>query len=90
MKNLEKVYGPLKDKNGNMVLHLARSLDQYYYTSLTEHEVNSRDKDQVIYRFHAKKSIPGRRIIMVKQLWLWKVDTSMYKRQLFDFKNTRL
>ncbi|PGH07632.1 hypothetical protein GX51_01641 [Blastomyces parvus] len=49
-------------------LHLRRTLDQYFYTHLTNTAV--RDSGQVVYRYTAKNSTEPK-IFMVDQLWLW-------------------
>jgi hypothetical protein len=47
-------------------LHIRRTLDQYFYTTLDN--TNARDRDQVLRRH------TGSEIIMVDQLWLWIVE----------------
>jgi hypothetical protein len=50
-------------------LHVRRTLDQYYYTTLKDTE--ERDKDQVIYRELRRRKAEEPKIIVVDQLWLW-------------------
>ncbi|EGC42775.1 ankyrin repeat protein [Histoplasma capsulatum var. duboisii H88] len=49
-------------------LHLRRTLDQYFYTHLTD--TAARDRGQVVYRYTLKNSAEPK-IFMVDQLWLW-------------------
>lgn len=70
--------------------HSRMTLDQYYYSVLTD--TDTRDRDQVLSKFidagnkqtlgtnnSSYDPMPGRqdrRILMVDQLWLWVVDES--------------
>jgi hypothetical protein len=58
-------------------LHVRRTLDQYYFSTLEE--TSARDRDQVVYReTRAGRGIQSRaRVVMVDQLWLWILDDSM-------------
>jgi hypothetical protein len=58
-------------------LHVRRTLDQYYFSTLEE--TSARDKDQVVYReTQYGQGIQSRaRVVMVDQLWLWILDDSM-------------
>ncbi|KAL2386345.1 hypothetical protein RJZ90_000741 [Blastomyces dermatitidis] len=49
-------------------LHLRRTLDQYFYTHLTN--TTARDDGQVVYRYIRDNSAEPK-IFMVDQLWLW-------------------
>lgn len=57
-------------------LHIRRTLDQFYYTSIKDTDV--RDTSQVVQRY-AVKGLPkiskqetlSSKLIMVDQLWLW-------------------
>ncbi|PGH34399.1 hypothetical protein GX50_02766 [[Emmonsia] crescens] len=49
-------------------LQLRRTLDQYFYTHLTN--TTARDSGQVVYRYTLKNSAEPK-IFMVDQLWLW-------------------
>ncbi|OJD27330.1 hypothetical protein ACJ73_01282 [Blastomyces percursus] len=49
-------------------LHLRRTLDQYFYTHLTN--TAARDDGQVVYRYTRDNSTEPK-IFMVDQLWLW-------------------
>jgi hypothetical protein len=74
------------DKRYRKGLHIARTLDQAYYYDSTNESVGREDDQQVITRYMAQKfgrdskdkstkdvEIP---ILVVKQLWLWKVNES--------------
>ncbi|KAH8586377.1 hypothetical protein B0O99DRAFT_644610 [Bisporella sp. PMI_857] len=51
-------------------LHIRRTLDQYFYTSLEN--TAARDNDQTIYRWHRQRFRNQEpKIIVVDQLWLW-------------------
>jgi len=50
-------------------LHVRRTLDQFFYSTLDD--TDFRDQDQVVYRF-TEKSEPV--ILMIDQLWLWIID----------------
>jgi hypothetical protein len=59
------------------VVHIRRTLDQYYYT--TSSDTADRDKDQVLSRRtrHRGNSINHTtKVLMVDQLWLWILDES--------------
>ena len=52
-------------------LHIRRTLDQYFYTSLKS--TTARDDDQVVYRYAKKElgiGVDELPIMMVDQLWL--------------------
>lgn len=73
-------------------LHVSRTLDQYYYSALSD--TSRRDIDQVVRRYQARKYMvkaqekmsktnenardPDFQIGMVDQLWLWIIDDSTY------------
>jgi hypothetical protein len=58
-------------------MHLRRTLDRSYYKTLTDKDINARDKDQVVYRYTEKvMRLKYPRMIMVDQLWLWIIDES--------------
>ncbi|RYP91578.1 hypothetical protein DL770_002292 [Monosporascus sp. CRB-9-2] len=50
-------------------LHVRRTLDQYYYHTLTD--TTMRDQDQVVRRYQAEAHMQPRILTMVDQLWLW-------------------
>ena len=69
----------------NKPLHVRRTLDQYYYGSLTNTVV--RDEDQTISKWTSvkdaqlrkhgkKKATEDSLLLMVDQLWCWVVDES--------------
>ena len=66
-------FGLLKSHiDAALPLHIRRTLDQYFYTSLKS--TTARDDDQVVYRY-AKNVLEGIKkrdlpIMMVDQLWL--------------------
>ncbi|KAL8717878.1 MAG: hypothetical protein Q9225_004931 [Loekoesia sp. 1 TL-2023] len=54
-------------------LHVRRTLDQFFYHNI---DTQSRDQDQVVYRYQCKgidpeKSDVDPKIFMVDQLWMW-------------------
>lgn len=53
-------------------LHVRRTLDQFFYHNI---DTQSRDRDQVVYRYQRNKSSDPRnvdpKIFMVDQLWMW-------------------
>ncbi|KLJ07588.1 hypothetical protein EMPG_16946 [Blastomyces silverae] len=49
-------------------LHLRRTLDQYFYTHLTN--TTARDDGQVVYRY-TRDNFAEPKIFMIDQLWLW-------------------
>jgi ankyrin repeat protein/Mg2+ and Co2+ transporter CorA len=52
-------------------LHVRRTLDQFFYHNI---DTQSRDRDQVVYRYQCKGSHPQQvdpKIYMVDQLWMW-------------------
>ena len=52
-------------------LHVRRTLDQFFYHNI---DTQSRDRDQVVYRYQCKSSHHGQldpKIFMVDQLWMW-------------------
>ncbi|KAL6710652.1 hypothetical protein ACN47E_007709 [Coniothyrium glycines] len=57
---------------GPSALHVRRTLDQYYYYMLKN--TQARDKDQVVKRWAERHHLENRHnIMMVDQLWLWKL-----------------
>lgn len=71
-QRLEEAY--LHGREDAEDLHLACTLDQSYYTSLRH--PRDRARDQVVYRFDRQAGRPPK-ILMVNQLWLWKIDKSV-------------
>jgi hypothetical protein len=67
-------------------LQVPRTLDQFYDESLDMDELQTRSKDQVLWRYFAelktKKETEGSsqiddpKVLMVPQLWLWRLDES--------------
>lgn len=67
-------------------LHLRRTPDRYHYPTLPDSKIRKRDLDQVLYRY--TRDLPktviindnvtqlhrSTRLLMVDQLWLWKID----------------
>ena len=75
MKSLENAYR-------GRDMHLPRTLDQSLYGTLEPEDLRKRAMDQVVYRHtdrNGGESGPTRetRILMVNQLWLWKIDDRM-------------
>jgi hypothetical protein len=58
------------------VVHGSRTLDQYYYWSLTDTETKRRDDDQVVTRYLDKECKP-RKLLRIDMLWLWIIDESI-------------
>jgi hypothetical protein len=56
-------------------LQIRRTLDQYFYTHLSN--TSQRDSDQVVYRYMRDRTSYEPKIFMVDQLWLWVLSDSM-------------
>lgn len=61
--------------------HEEMSLDQFYYSTLSEIETRSRDKDQVLSRYlspadESQIAERSKMILVVHQLWLFVIDES--------------
>ena len=62
--------------------HKTRSLDQFYYHSLSGNDIKGRDENQVVTRYliggkngdGVDRSRPWWPILGVDQLWLWVID----------------
>lgn len=69
----------------SMNVHESRTLDESYYLGLDEKQLSSRNEDQVISRV-SKHERKKQSILMVSQLWLWKMDniiiTALPSREL--------
>jgi hypothetical protein len=61
---------------GEAPLQTRRTLDQYFYTHLSN--TSQRDSDQVVYRYMRDQTSYEPKIFMVDQLWLWVLSDSMY------------
>lgn len=61
------------DSRKSSSLHPRRSLDQFFYSSLTE--TSDRDQDQVVSKNTPWGARGGKKMIMVDQLWLWLIET---------------
>ncbi|KAJ5458387.1 hypothetical protein N7475_009775 [Penicillium sp. IBT 31633x] len=57
-------------------LHVRRTLDQFFYPNI---DTQSRDLDQVVYRYQTKSPGMGAdpKIFMVDQLWMWVLGTNL-------------
>jgi hypothetical protein len=55
-------------------LQLRRTLDQYFYTHLSN--TDQRDRDQVVWRYTRDAGVEPK-IFMVDQVWLWVLDKGM-------------
>ena len=94
MKRLESRTGSYKD-NGFLEVresgagstsiekgpHEEMTLDQFYYSTLSEIETRSRDKDQVLSRYlspadESQIAERSKMILVVHQLWLFVIDES--------------
>jgi hypothetical protein len=68
--------------NHDNCLHISRTLDQFYYHSLSPEKLEYRNTHQVVFDRHRHKNVEGKtevnnyQICMVDQLWLWVVDES--------------
>lgn len=52
--------------------HEPRTLDESHYLGLSNEQLSDRNKDQVVSRSEEKEE--DRRVLMVSQLWLWRMD----------------
>src|SRR5947208_802990 len=52
------------------VVHGSRTLDQYYYWSLTDEETKRRDNDQVVTRYLKEKKWAKSKLLRIDMLWL--------------------
>ncbi|KAJ5131230.1 uncharacterized protein N7515_007269 [Penicillium bovifimosum] len=57
-------------------LHVRRTLDQFFYPNI---DTQSRDRDQVVYRYQTKSPGMGEdpKIFMVDQLWMWVLGSNL-------------
>ncbi|CAG8945549.1 unnamed protein product [Penicillium salamii] len=57
-------------------LHVRRTLDQFFYPNI---DTQSRDQDQVVFRYQTKSPGMGSdpKIFMVDQLWMWVLGTNL-------------
>lgn len=55
-------------------LHVRRTLDQFFYPNI---DTQSRDQDQVVYRYQTKGEVSDPKIFMVDQLWMWILGTNL-------------
>ena len=63
-------------------VHGSRTLDQYYYWSLTDEETKHRDNDQVVTRYLKDKKCETLKLLRVDMLWLWIIDESISYKAL--------
>lgn len=56
-----------------MNIHYPRTLDESYYGGLYETQLAKRNNDQVVSRM-AKQNKQREKLVMITQLWLWKMD----------------
>lgn len=61
--------------------HKEMTLDQFYYSTLSETETRSRDKDQVLSRYlsptgESQTAERSKTVLVVHQLWLFVIDES--------------
>ena len=64
------------------VVHGSRTLDQYYYWSLTDEETKRRDNDQVVTRYLEDKKCATSKLLRIDMLWLWIIDESISYKAL--------
>jgi hypothetical protein len=70
------------DLAGQPTVHPRRTLDQFYYPSLTD--TNARDADQTVSKWSGSmdaqrnldRAADDSLIIMADQLWIWMIDES--------------
>ncbi|KAK4186219.1 hypothetical protein QBC35DRAFT_554409 [Podospora australis] len=80
-RHVQLVRDHLYSKNSDLtglddVLHVRRTLDQFRYPTLSFARTEARDEDQVYSRYtksHSDRTVKER-LLMVDQLWLWKID----------------
>ncbi|KAH5261463.1 hypothetical protein HBI70_159220 [Parastagonospora nodorum] len=59
-------------------VHTARTLDEAYYPGLSEAALRERNDDQVVSEpRQTRKKVKGFPILIVPQLWLWKLDNTI-------------
>ena len=56
------------------LLHIRRTLDQFYYHAIS---TESRDEDQVVFRYTRDHKPYERKVFMVDQLWLWTLGSDL-------------
>ena len=56
------------------LLHIRRTLDQFYYHAIS---TESRDKDQVVFRYTEAQKSHETKVFMVDQLWLWTLGNDL-------------
>ena len=56
------------------LLHIRRTLDQFYYHAIS---TESRDEDQVVYRYTRDNKPHETKVFMVDQLWLWTLGSDL-------------
>lgn len=64
------------DRSSNLPatnVHTSRTLDEFYYPGLSGDQLSRRNDDQVVSRM-AKDENKTERLLLVPQLWLWKLD----------------
>ncbi|EEU38401.1 uncharacterized protein NECHADRAFT_34651 [Fusarium vanettenii 77-13-4] len=70
MNKLGEKYNTPDGSPGN--LHVPFTLDQSYYLSLTDSTY--RDKDQVVAKYADRRKNKNKSLLMVNQMWVWKID----------------
>ncbi|KAK4184380.1 hypothetical protein QBC35DRAFT_58749 [Podospora australis] len=81
MTNLEKTY-PYLDRQDNTGVQHPQTLAQYHCWGMQDKDLAECDRNQVLYKWHdaAGNNTPQhgqsqpRQILMVNQLWVWKLD----------------
>ena len=56
------------------LLHIRRTLDQFYYHAIS---TDSRDEDQVVFRYTRDHKPHETKVFMVDQLWLWTLGNDL-------------
>ncbi|KAK5044831.1 hypothetical protein LTR84_010369 [Exophiala bonariae] len=73
MSELAKEYGPeSKVREQTNTIQLPQTLDQSHFAA--DQPLLEQDMDQVLYRYTVKREKAKAKLLMVNQLWLWKID----------------
>ncbi|KAH7093422.1 hypothetical protein FB567DRAFT_174060 [Paraphoma chrysanthemicola] len=78
--HVKKMHNLISQYEVTSDIHVSRTLDQSYYYMMEN--TRTRDHDQVVYRYTREQSLKKlsqgkpseNRLLMVNQLWLWKID----------------
>ncbi|KAK4158632.1 hypothetical protein QBC43DRAFT_328654 [Cladorrhinum sp. PSN259] len=73
---MTRLHSEYPNFNGVSGIPHPQTLDQSYYDSLKDSDLADRDRDQVVYKWFNKMEFGEPKLLMVNQLWLWKIDES--------------